>query len=49
MQMEQLRMDSYEAESAAHERRLLREYGRLWKIVEPFARGNAEFSESSDQ
>ena len=34
-QMEHIRMESYEAETKAEERRLVREYGRLWKIVQP--------------
>lgn len=33
-QMEQIRMDSYEAESAAEEHRLDREYGRLHKSIQ---------------
>jgi hypothetical protein len=34
--MEQLRMDSYETETKAQERRLIAEYNRLWKSVKPF-------------
>lgn len=35
MQMEHVRMESYEAETKAEEHRLTREYGRLWRIVKP--------------
>lgn len=35
MEMERLRMDSYEADSVAEKRRLNREYARLWKVVQP--------------
>lgn len=34
--MERLREASYEAETKAEERRMLREYNQLWKSVEPF-------------
>ena len=36
MEMESLRERSYEAETPQEERRLLKEYKRLWEVVEPF-------------
>lgn len=35
-QMELVRELSYEAESAKEERRLIKEYERLWKSIEPY-------------
>lgn len=35
MQMEFIRLNSYEAETRAEVLRCEREYNRLWKIVEP--------------
>jgi hypothetical protein len=46
-QMEQIRMDSYEAETVREERRLDREYGRLWKIIEPYVTGKTPYSEAA--
>jgi hypothetical protein len=39
MYMERLREASYEAETKAQERRMVREYGALWKSIEPFVTG----------
>jgi hypothetical protein len=42
--MERLRLDSYEAESRAEERRLTQEYGRLWRMVRPYVEGKIPYS-----
>ncbi len=44
--MEQIRMDSYEAEGAREEKRLDREYGRLWKLIEPYVNGTKPYTEA---
>jgi len=44
--MEHLRMESYEAETKAQERRLVSEYGLLWKSIEPYVTGKEPYSES---
>lgn len=36
MLMEQIREMSYEADTRAEERRLVREYKRLWESVQPY-------------
>jgi hypothetical protein len=35
-QMEHVRELSYEAETAAEEKRLVRDYGRMWRAIRPF-------------
>jgi hypothetical protein len=37
--MEHVRLASYEAETKAEEKRLIADYGRMWKAIEPFATG----------
>jgi hypothetical protein len=44
-EMEQIRMDSYEADTPAEEHRLTAEYARLWKVVEPYVNGKRTYSE----
>jgi hypothetical protein len=39
-------MESYEAETKAQERRLVSEYGLLWKSIEPYVTGKEPYSES---
>jgi len=45
--MERLRMDSYEADSASEEKRLVAEYGRLWRIVQPYVEGKIPYSQDA--
>jgi hypothetical protein len=44
-QMERIRLDSYEAETPAEERRLTAEYGRLWKTIEAYVTGRERCSD----
>lgn len=46
MEMERIREASYEADSAREEKRLVREYGRLWKVIEPYVSGATPYSPS---
>lgn len=46
-QMEQIRHDSYEADSEKDVRRLAAEYGRLWKIVKPYCEGTKPFADEA--
>lgn len=46
-QMENIREQSYEAETEAEERRLDREYGRLSKSIRPYLDGSKPYSEPS--
>lgn len=39
-QMESIRMDSYEAETPTQAKRMDAEYGRLFKLIEPYANGS---------
>jgi len=41
--MEQLRENSHEAETPAEERRKTKEYGRLWKAIEPYVTGRKPY------
>jgi hypothetical protein len=45
--MEHLREAADEAESAAEARRLDREYGALWRSVEPFVMGTEPFADDA--
>jgi hypothetical protein len=45
-QMESIRMDAM-AESAAEERRLDREYGRLWASIEPYVSGKRPYTDDA--
>lgn len=45
--MERLREDSYEAETKREERRLLAEYRRLAKLIEPYALGKLKLEEDT--
>lgn len=40
-------MDAMEAESAAEERRLDREYGRLWASIEPYVSGKRPYTDDA--
>ena len=48
MHMEQIRMDSYEAETAREEKRLTAEYGRLWRVIQPFVEGKEPYTEPTN-
>lgn len=48
-QMEQLRHDAMEAETVAEERRLDREYGRLYRVIEPYLNGTEPYTEANPQ
>lgn len=43
--MEHVRELSYEAENAREERRLTKQYGDMWKFIEPFVTGKEPYSE----
>jgi hypothetical protein len=45
-EMERIRMDSYEAETPAEEKRLTAEYGRLWRAIEPYVNGREPYSDA---
>lgn len=45
--MEHLREASYEAETAREERRLIAEYGRLAKLIEPYVKGELQLVEDT--
>jgi hypothetical protein len=42
--MERIRMDSYEADTPAEEKRLTAEYGRLWRAIEPYVSGREPYT-----
>lgn len=42
--MERVREMSYEAETKREERRLVREYGRMHKAIEPYITGKKQYS-----
>lgn len=46
-EMERIREDSYEAETEAEERRLISEYDRLSRIVEPYLDGKISYSKQA--
>ena len=41
--METCRMMSYEAETKKEERRLNRQYGQMWKAIEPYVSGKKPY------
>lgn len=45
--METCRMMSYEAETKKEERRLNREYGQMWRAIEPYVSGKKAYTEPS--
>lgn len=48
--LERLREDSYEADAKA-EKQMVREYGRIWRTIEPYVSGKVPYTqpESSTQ
>lgn len=45
--MEHVRELSYEADTAKEERRLTREYGAMWKSIEPYVQGQKPYTEEA--
>jgi hypothetical protein len=45
--MEHCRHLSYEAETKREERRLLREYGLMWRAIEPYVNGTKPYSDDA--
>lgn len=47
--MERIREDSYEAETKREERRLVREYAKMHKAIEPYITGKKPYSDEANQ
>lgn len=49
LEMEHIRMESYEAATVREERRLDAEYGRLWSVIEPYVTGQQPYTGEADE